>query len=81
MGMRKKIRNKKGSKIKFRSNEYFSLLYNQALQSKTQFNSSVWSDTFSENYIDTYLEKLKNGTLTRAEQIEFDKAFINFLVS
>ncbi|WP_075810728.1 hypothetical protein [Clostridium perfringens] len=81
MGMRKKIRRKKGSKIKFRSNEYFSLLYNQALQSKTQANSNIWFNTFDENYIENYLEKLKNGTLTREEEIAFDKAFINFLVS
>lgn len=81
MGMRKKIRNKKGSKIKFRSNEYFSLLYNQALQNKIQFNSSVRANIFDDDYIDTYTEKLKNGTITKEEQIEFDKAFISFLVS
>ncbi|MDH5067163.1 hypothetical protein [Clostridium perfringens] len=81
MGMRKKIRNKKGSRIKFRSNEYFSLLYNQALQSKTQANSNIPVSIFDENYLNTYLEKQKNGTLTKEELIAFDKAFINFLVS
>ncbi|HAT4218470.1 TPA: hypothetical protein ACOTHO_001395 [Clostridium perfringens] len=80
MGMRKKIRNKKGSNTKFRSNEYLNNLYNQALKLRTPQNSLIWLEEFSDEYVDQYIQKLKNGTLTKEEQIEFDKKFIKFLV-
>ncbi|MDM0545868.1 hypothetical protein QTG99_10755 [Clostridium perfringens] len=80
MGMRKKIRNKKSNNTKFRNNEYFNNLYNQALKLKTPTNSILWLEDFSDEYIDEYMKKLTNGTLTREEQIEFDKKFVKFLV-
>ncbi|EOU1668384.1 hypothetical protein OQL36_001500 [Clostridium perfringens] len=80
MGMRKKIRKKKGSNTKFRSNEYLNNLYNQALKLKTPQNSLIWLEEFSNEYVDQYIQKLKNGTLTKEEQIEFDKKYIKFLV-
>ena len=81
MGMRKKIRNKKGSNTKFRSNEYLNNLYNQALKLKTPQNSLIWLEEFSDEYIDQYLEKLNKGTLTLEEKVEFDKFLIKFIVA